>query len=105
MQVLGHVGLALASSVSAWVNVLLLGFFLRRHCGAWFRVNRDMVLSFFLSLAMLAGCWLSTRLGPVCLFFIPLWALLYLGAGMALNISQARLFADVLGRRLRRGRA
>ena len=105
MQVLGHVGLALASSVSAWINVVLLGFFLRRHCGAWFRINRDIVLSFVLSLVMLAGCWVSTRLGPLCLLFIPVWVLAYMGAGLALNISQARLFADVLGRRLWRKRA
>ena len=105
MQFLGHVGLALASSASAGVNVALLGFFLRRHCGAWFRVNRDMVISFVLSLVMLAGCWMSTRLGPVCLLFIPVWALLYMGAALLLNVSQARLFADVLGRRLRRKQA
>ena len=42
MQVLGHVGLALASSVSAWINVLLLGVLLRRHCGSWFRPGRDL---------------------------------------------------------------
>lgn len=100
MQFLGHVGLALASSVSAWVNVVLLGFFLRRHCGTWFRVNRDTAVSFALSLVMLAGCWMSTRLGPVCLLFIPVWIALYMGAGLLLNVSQARLFADVLGRRL-----
>ncbi|PKN31387.1 MAG: murein biosynthesis integral membrane protein MurJ, partial [Deltaproteobacteria bacterium HGW-Deltaproteobacteria-20] len=105
MQVLGHVGLALASSLSAWINVVLLGFLLRRHCGAWFRVNRDMVISLALSLAMLAGCWMSTRLGPVCLLFIPVWAALYMGAALLLNVSQARLFAKVLGRRSWRKRA
>jgi putative peptidoglycan lipid II flippase len=105
MQFLGHVGLALASSVSAWINVALLGFLLRRHCGAWFRLNRDIVLSFALSLGILAGCWLSTSLGPVCLLLIPVWVILYMGAGMALGISQARLFADVLGRRFRSKRA
>ena len=104
-RMLDHVGIAVATSLSAWFNVALLGFFLRRHCGSWFRLNRDIALSFALSLAMLAGCWMSTRLGPLCLLFIPVWALLYLGAGLALNISQARLFADVLGRRFRRKRA
>ncbi|MDY0225205.1 MAG: murein biosynthesis integral membrane protein MurJ [Desulfomicrobium apsheronum] len=105
MQVLGHVGLALASSLSAWINVVLLGYLLRRHCGAWFRVNRDMVISFALSLVMLAGCWMSTRLGPLCLLFIPVWAALYMGAALLLNVSQARLFANVLGRRAWRKRA
>jgi putative peptidoglycan lipid II flippase len=105
MQFMGHVGLALASSVSAWVNVLLLGFLLRRHLGPWFRVGRDTLVSLSLSLAMLGGCWASTRLGGASLLLIPLWALAYLGACLALGVSQARLFADILGRRFRRRRA
>ncbi len=105
MQFMGHVGLALASSVSAWVNVLFLGFLLRRHLGAWFRVGRDALVSLGLSLAMLGGCWASTRLGGTSLLLIPLWALAYLGACLALGVSQARLFADILGRRFRRRRA
>ncbi len=105
LHVLGHVGLAVASSVSAWVNVLLLGFFLRRHCGVWFRINRDHALSFMLSLGMLAGCWLSTGLGQASLLLIPVWAALYMGLALVLNISQARLFAEALGRRVRRSRS
>lgn len=105
MQVIGHVGLALASSVSAWINVLLLGFLLRRHLGSWFGLDRDHVLTFLLSFGLLAGCWTSAGLGRISLLFIPLWVALYMGLGLVLNISQARLFADVLGRRLGRKRA
>ncbi|NCD26315.1 MAG: murein biosynthesis integral membrane protein MurJ [Deltaproteobacteria bacterium] len=105
MQVLGHVGLALASSVSAWINVLLLGFLLRRHLGAWFRPNRDHVLSVLLSLGLLAGCWASAGLGRISLLLIPLWVALYMGLALVLKVSQARLFADVLGRRFARKRA
>jgi len=102
MQFIGHVGLALASSASAWVNVLLLGFFLRRHCGPWFCPGRDLVLSVALSLVILAGTWFSTSLGTISLLLIPVWVLAYMGAGAFLNVSQARLFTDLLGRRLRR---
>lgn len=105
MQYLGHVGLALASSMSAWVNVLLLGYFLRRHLGPWFRVGRDLLASLGLSFALLAGCWASTGLGRVSLLLIPLWAAAYMALGLGLGVSQARLFADVLGRRLGRGKA
>lgn len=105
MQFLGHVGLALASSVSAWVNVLLLGRFLKVHLGPWFRPGRDILLAFALSLALLAGCWASTGLGRLSLLLIPLWAAAYMGASLLLGVSQARLFADVLGRRLRRAKA
>jgi putative peptidoglycan lipid II flippase len=105
MQVIGHVGLALASSVSAWINVLLLGYFLRRHCGPWFRVGRDLYLSLALSLVILAGCWFSTGLGKASLLLIPVWVAVYMAAGIFLNVSQARLFADVVGRRFRRGKA
>jgi putative peptidoglycan lipid II flippase len=70
--------------------------------GPWFRVGRDLVLSLALSLALLAGCWASTGLGRVSLLFIPLWAAGYMAACLALGVSQARLFADVLGRRFRR---
>jgi len=104
MQYIGHVGLALASSVSAWVNVLLLGFLLRRHCGAWFHIGRDVLVSFVLSLALMAGCWFSTALGKLSLVLIPVWALAYMAASLALGVAPARLFADVLGRRFRRRR-
>lgn len=102
MQVIGHVGLAVASSMSAWVNVLLLGFFLRRHCGPWFHVGRDILLSLVLSLGILAGCWFSARYGRLSLLLIPLWVAAYMGLGWMFNISQARIFVDVLGRRLRK---
>lgn len=105
MHIIGHVGLALASSVSAWINVVLLGVLLRRHCGAWFHFNRDLALSLALSLVMLAGCWWSTSFGRWSLACIPLWALAYMGASYALGVSQARLFAEVLGRRFDRGRS
>ncbi len=105
MQLIGHVGLALASSVSAWINVLLLGHFLRRHCGPWSRIGRDLALSLALSLVILAGCWFSTGLGKASLLLIPVWVAVYMGAGIFLNLTQARLFADVLGRRFRRKRA
>ncbi len=104
MQFIGHVGLALASSVSAWVNVLLLAFCLRGHCGSWFTGGRDLALSFVLSLGILLGCWLSAGLGAASLLLIPVWVLAYMGAALFLGVSQARLFADLLGRRLRRKR-
>jgi putative peptidoglycan lipid II flippase len=68
-------------------------------------VGRDLLVSLGLSLALLAGCWASTGLGRVSLLLIPLWAAAYMALGLALGVSQARLFADVLGRRLRRGKA
>lgn len=101
MQSLGHVGLALASSVSAWVNVLLLGWWLRRHCGPWFRMDRDIVWAAVLSLGLLAGCWCSARLGGVSLLFIPVWIALYAGAALLLKLTPARIFMDAISRRSR----
>ena len=102
MQVLGHVGLALASSVSAWINVLLLGVLLRRHCGSWFRPGRDLPLCLLLSAGLLAGCRASAELGRVSLLLIPLWAGAYMGLGLLVRDGQARLLTAALGRRLRR---
>ena len=102
MQFLGHVGLALASFVSAWINVLLLGVLLRRHCGAWFRLGRDLPLCLLLSAGLLAGCRASAELGRVSLLFIPLWAGAYMGLSLLVRDGQARLLTAALGRRLRR---
>jgi putative peptidoglycan lipid II flippase len=101
MQFVGHVGLALASSVSAWINVSVLGFLLRRTCGTWFSVDRDLVLSLILSAGLFVGCWASSGLGWISLLFIPLWAAAYMGCSLLLGSSQARLLADALGRRLK----
>lgn len=100
MQYIGHVGLALASSVSAWINVLLLGTFLRRHCGPWFRLDRNLILALLMSVVVLAGSWATSSWGKWSLLTIPLWALGYLGLGVLLGIDQAKLFSDVIFRRL-----
>ena len=105
MQFVGHIGLALASSISAWSNVVLLGFLLRKHCGAWFLIDKNLICPVIFSLAMLGGCWWSTVLGHGSLFFIPLWALLYLGVNYILGVTQARVFIDVLGRRFFKSRS
>lgn len=98
MQVWGHVALALASSASAWVNALLLGTLLRRHCGSWFRLGRDQGWALVLSLGILAGSWLSTYWGAMSLIFIPVWVGLYLGLAALLGVSQARVFLHVMRR-------
>lgn len=105
MQFMGHVGLALAASVSAWTNVFLLGVFLRKHCGPWLTMDKHLVWPFISSLVMVAGCWWSTGLGQLSLVFIPGWAFLYLGVNHALGVSQAKIFTSIFIRVFSRRRA
>jgi putative peptidoglycan lipid II flippase len=91
MGPLGHVGIALAVSASAWANALCLARALRRELGPWFRAGGRVAAMAGLSLAVGAAALWSLRWGPgAAVGCIPLWALLYLGAAHALGLREAR---------------
>lgn len=102
---LAHVGLALATSIASWVNVLLLGRLLKRKVGGWFVFNRNHLLMLLLSLLLFGGCAVTSDWGWAALALIPVWAGGYLGLSLVLEIEEARLFwtgiRDVLGKRIK----
>ncbi len=115
MRTMGHVGIALASSISAWLNVLLLAAVLARR--GHYAIDRRLIrrgvgifaASGLMGLALWAG---MTRLGP---WLVGPWqtqvgslVLLVVG-GFVVYLVAARLCGalsiDELRRVLRRGRA
>lgn len=102
MWPLDHVGLALATTASSYVNVWLLLSGLRRRFGAWGDWARPTAGYLGMSLAVGLGAWLTRGLGPWAVALIPAWAVLYALAALALGVPEARMVASALARRLRR---
>jgi len=106
MLPMGHVGLALAASVSSWLNVWLLARALTAKAGPWLAPGRTTAVSALLSVAVGLAAWL-TPVGPwAALALIAVWALGYMALCFALRVEEARMLMDFTLRRvLRRGRA
>lgn len=102
MGPLEHVGLALATSISSWANILFLVIVLRRKIGKAGKVTRTIPVSLILSLfiGVLAGaafyyCGLSPLVSV--LLIIPL-ALAYMGLALFFKVEEAGLFLELLRR-------
>ena len=103
MGSMAHVGLALATSVSSWVNVLVLGVVLRKKLGGpWFRPGRTTVIGTLLSLGVGAGAYATAGRPYLSLALIVVWAVAYMGAASVFHVEEARLLTDFVRRRLRR---
>ncbi|MFW5722352.1 MAG: murein biosynthesis integral membrane protein MurJ [Desulfohalobiaceae bacterium] len=102
MGPLDHVGLALATSVSSWANVLLLGWLLRRRFGPWYVWGSKGWKMLGLSLALFGLCLSTADLGWVALVLIPAWAGLYAWLGLAMGIKEAELFVNGFRQMVRR---
>lgn len=106
MQSLAHVGLALATSLSSWVNVLVLWWFLRKRVGPWLDITKTTLLCSILSVGVGCGSHLTAHWPVLSLALIPVWAAAYLPAAALLRIEEAAMLTDFvrnkLGPRLKR---
>ena len=102
MQFIDHVGLALATTIASWVNATLLMLGLNRRFGPWAHCTRQIALYTAMSLTLAIGAYFTTPLGRWSVALIPLWAIAYAFASLALRVPEARMVADALRRRLRR---
>ncbi len=91
MQYLAHFGLALAASISSWVNVLLLGMALKLKTGPWLTSKVSLVKMALLSCSLLlvlksvsVSSWMAVAL-------IPVWAALYFILATIINIPDAKI--------------
>jgi putative peptidoglycan lipid II flippase len=114
MQPLRHVGPALATSIAAWLNVLLLSVFLRRH--EYLRPDRVLasrLARMAAATAVMAGCLLGARhflvpeLGhhvaiPVLCVLIAIGLAVYGGLAQGLGVFDATGFLAKGLRRFRR---
>ena len=100
MQMMAHVGLALATTLSSWVNVLLLGRLLGRREGGWFAGSREVWIMAGLSLLLLMAAWTTRDLEGAALVLIPVWALGYFAAARAARLPEAEMLFSALQSRL-----
>ena len=99
----GHVGLALATSVSSWVNVAVLGIILRRKLGGrWFRPGKTTLIGTVLSIGVGFGAYATADRPYLSLVLIAGWAVAYMAVASMLRVEEARMLTDFALRRLRR---
>ncbi|MYL85098.1 murein biosynthesis integral membrane protein MurJ [Desulfovibrio aerotolerans] len=99
----GHVGLALATSVSSWVNVAVLGVVLRRKLGGtWFCPGRTTLIGTLLSVGVGFGASATADRPYLSLILIGGWAVAYMGAASLLRVEEARMLTDFVLRRFKK---
>ena len=99
----GHVGLALATSISSWVNIAALGIVLRKKLGSgWLRLGRTTLIGTILSLGVGFGAHATADRPYLSLFLIVLWAIAYMGVASLLRVEEARMLTDFVRRKMKR---
>ncbi len=100
MQILAHTGLALATTLSSALNVLLLVFFLRRRVPRVFAFPRRLFVYAVLSVLIFAVCFFLQDFGRLSLLSIPVLAILYFVLTLYGGCSDALLLWRPIARRL-----
>ncbi len=95
MQKLEHFGLALAASISSWVNVLLLGTALRKKTGAWLSEQEKLWKMLGISCVLLLGIKFLSVSSWLAVAMIPLWALVYYALALGARLPEASLAARI----------
>ena len=96
------VGLALATSLSSWLNVLLLGLAMRAKLGQWSDIRGTTLKSIFLSAVIGIGAWLTPVNKYAALALIAVWALVYMALAVAIRVEEASLLVEFIKKRLAR---
>ncbi|UIJ37909.1 murein biosynthesis integral membrane protein MurJ [Desulfobaculum bizertense] len=101
MQYIGHLGLALATSLSSWLNAAFLVWRLRGRLGRWASYHR--IVPVFLGLSIVIGCgaWGTVPLGKWAVVLIPVWAAVYAVGALLCRIPEATMLLDAVRRRVR----
>ena len=103
MQVLAHVGLALAVSASSAVNFAALALVMRRETGRLLPLKSLGPMA-GLSALVFGGAFATAGTAWLWLALIPVWAGLYVLAGRLLGMEEARLLLHMLWGRVQRAR-
>ncbi len=115
---LQHVGLALATSISSWANVLLLNRALNKKIGRWSGLTRPLLVNLGLSMIIGLLAWGTTavnltavglgKFGPyaagngLALALIAVWAGLYMALSVLFRVEEATMLLDFVKKRMRR---
>lgn len=98
------VGLALATSLSSWLNVWLLGRALRAKVGPWAELSRTTGISAGLSLFIGVGAYLTPVNNYAALALIAVWAVAYMGMAVLLRVHEADMLMEFIKKRIARRR-
>lgn len=95
MGPLNHLGLALAVAITAWINIILLAFFLKFKIGKWFQLNQGYLIMVVLSFILGLGSHVTAmKWGWPSLLLIPFWIGLYLACGLFFRLKEAKLIYE-----------
>jgi len=92
---LKHVGLALAVSLSSFLNFALLFSLLCKRLNRCPMCLKGVLKTLLLSCGIGLGAWLTVGLYPWWLALIPAWVVVYMAAAYALGMDEARLLAGM----------
>ncbi|MFZ5812268.1 MAG: murein biosynthesis integral membrane protein MurJ [Thermodesulfobacteriota bacterium] len=98
MGPMGHVGLALATSVSSWLNVIILGIVLRRKLGPWMPLDKTLVVGSALSLGIGLAAFALSGYPVASLIAIAPLAAGYMAVSALLGVEEARMLAGFAAR-------
>jgi putative peptidoglycan lipid II flippase len=96
MRFMGHMGLALAASISSWINVLLLGRILSRRVGPWFEFKKRIPAILGLSTILLVGCLATTGNPLLAIGLIPGWVVVYFLGARSFGLEEAAMAMEGL---------
>lgn len=99
MSFWAHTGLALATTLSSGLNLVLLVVFLRRRVRSVFALKKKVVLYLGLSCAVLALTFLASPLGRFSLLCIPLLAVSYFFVAVRCKCEDALLVWGLMSSR------
>jgi len=98
MGSMGHVGLALATSVSSWLNVLILWILLRRKIGPFFPLDKTLAVGTALSLCIGLAAYAVSGHAVLSLVLILPLAAAYMAVSALFGVEEARMLAGLAPR-------
>ncbi len=88
MRYLSYFGLAIAVSISSWINVILLCIMLYKKIGSWIDLEKKLFFFFGLSVLILYICNLVSSHEILSILIIPVIGLVYLFLCIAFKIQE-----------------
>ncbi|MFN2343235.1 MAG: murein biosynthesis integral membrane protein MurJ [Desulfonatronovibrio sp.] len=98
MQTFAHFGLALAASISSWINVILLGLFLEYKTGHWMTYKLDLLKMTGISCILLLGIKFLSVPSALAVGLIPVWAAIYMAMALTVRLPQASMILRLIHR-------
>ncbi len=97
MRPFSFLGLALAVSISSFLNIALLSLLLTRKIGAWFKMMPKYMVMLALSTIILVTSRLISLNDISSFLLIPVWMAFYIGISWLFKVEEAMLFVKLIG--------